>query len=124
MNAIATALALAGYTRTRLARGRHVWLKTEHTYPSLETAPAPAVFMAAGFDAAALSPSAARALPRCVAEQWRVLPFRITEGRLLLATPSPPAPGLETRLAHHTRLNVEFHVVGQDAFDRLAAAHL
>lgn len=123
MNAIATLAALATYTRTRLARGKHVWLKTEHTYPSMEPAPVPAVFMAARLDAAALSPSAARALPRCVAEQWRVLPFRITEGRLLLATPSPPEPGLEMRLAHHTRLRIEFHVVSQDAFDRLAAAY-
>ncbi len=124
MNAIATLAALVTYTRTRLARGRHLWLKTEHTYPSLETTPVPAVFMAARFDAAVLSPSAARALPRCVTEQWRVLPFRITEGRLLLATPSPPAPGLATRLAHHTRLNVEFHVVGEDSFERLVATQL
>ncbi len=99
MNALATIVALVTYTRTRLTRGQLVWLKTEHTYPALDTAPAPAVFMAARFDAAALSPSAARALPRCVTDQWRVLPFRMVEGRLLLATPSPPAPGLATRLA-------------------------
>ena len=35
MNAVATSLAILRYTRTRLARQPHVWLKTDHVYPVL-----------------------------------------------------------------------------------------
>lgn len=61
MNAVATSLAILRYTRTRLARQPHVWLKTDHVYPVLVSSSRPAVPAMQGVDSYLVSRRAAGA---------------------------------------------------------------
>ncbi len=122
MNAIATALAVVRYTRARLGRRSHAWLKTEHTYPALETASRRQVLPLARIDPAGVRRETARALPLHVVERWKVLPCRINEGRLLLATPQEPPPGADAELSRFTSLQICFQIVSPEDFERLLGA--
>jgi hypothetical protein len=121
LNAISTMLAILRYARARLSRQSHVWLKTEHTYPVLESPPAPAL---EELDPRRVPRLAARALPRHLVERWRVMPCRIAGGSMTLATPHEPPEALRRELKRFTRLQIRFQLVSQENFEQLKAAHL
>ncbi|HTC37174.1 MAG TPA: glycosyl transferase family protein [Bryobacteraceae bacterium] len=62
----------------------------------------------------------ARALPRRVVREWRVLPFRIASGNMFLASPEIPTDDLTRILRGFTRLSLRFHLVTPRNFDELA----
>jgi hypothetical protein len=66
----------------------------------------------------------AHALPEHAIRQWQVLPFRIAEQNLFVA--SPEAPGIETlqALRSFTSLEIRFHLVTPPEFERLSKALL
>lgn len=66
----------------------------------------------------------ARSLPEQAIRRWQVLPFRIAEGALFVASPEAPEPGLARELAAFTSFEVRFHLIPKREFDRLAAALL
>jgi type IV pilus assembly protein PilB len=66
----------------------------------------------------------ARALPRRVVREWRVLPFRIAAGNLFLASPEIPSDELSHALRGFTRLSLRFHLVTPKNFEELAASLL
>ena len=71
-----------------------------------------------------ISNNVARALPRRVVRDWRVLPFRIAAGNMFLASPEIPTDDLTRRLRLFTRLSLRFHLVTPANFDELAASFL
>jgi adsorption protein B len=62
----------------------------------------------------------ARALPRRVVREWRVLPFRIASGNMFLASPEIPTDDLARTLRGFTRLSLRFHLVTPQNFEELA----
>ncbi len=121
LNAIATVSAIGRYTRARLARRAHVWLKTEHIFPLLEPAAQPPVLPLAHVDVRGVRREAARALPLHVVERWRVLPFEIREGKMLLAATQPPPPTALREISRFTRLEIRLQLVSPQNFERLMA---
>lgn len=73
---------------------------------------------------AAVSVNVARALPRHVVRDWRVVPFRIATGSLFLASPEIPTDELSRTLRGFTRLSLRFHLVTPGNFEELTAALL
>jgi hypothetical protein len=116
MNAIATVIAAFTYFRKRLSRQPQVWLKTAHTYPSLAL---PAALPLAAVDAGQVRREAARALPLHFARRWKVLPFKVAEGSLFLATPVPPSEDLREDLKRFTRLEVRYQLVSKQNYQSL-----
>lgn len=124
INFVAATLALCRFFRARLEHRPLVWLKTEHMYPSHDTLrqdrhPALAAWDAGPFDAGAVQRNAVRSLPLRSVRKWRALPVRVANGCLFLATPEPPTCDIETAIRGHTSLEIRFHVVTQEKFDRL-----
>jgi adsorption protein B len=68
-----------------------------------------------------IAPNAARALPRHVVRNWRVLPFRIASGSLHLATPEVPTDEMTRELRGFTNLEVRFQLITTENFERLLA---
>jgi len=68
-----------------------------------------------------ISSNVARALPRRVVRDWRVLPFRISSGNMFLASPEIPTDDLTRILRGFTRLSPRFHLVTPQNFEELAA---
>ena len=66
----------------------------------------------------------ARALPRRVVRDWRVLPFRIASGNMFLASPEIPTDDLTRVLRGFTRLSLRFHLVTPQNFEELAESLL
>lgn len=66
----------------------------------------------------------ARALPRRVVREWRVLPYRIASGNLFLASPEIPSDDLTRALRGFTRLPLRFHLVTPQNFEELAESLL
>lgn len=66
-----------------------------------------------------VAPNAARALPRHVVRNWRVLPFRIASGSLHLATPDVPTDEMTRELRGFTNLEVRFQLITTENFERL-----
>jgi adsorption protein B len=66
----------------------------------------------------------AHALPEHAIRQWQVLPFRVAEQHLFVA--SPEAPGAQTTeaLRAFTSLEIRFHLVTPAEFERLSKALL
>jgi len=58
-----------------------------------------------------IQPAAVRAIPAHVSRQWKVLPFEIRGGELLVAGPDHPDLQLESALRAYTSLTVRFHLV-------------
>ena len=79
---------------------------------------------AAAIEPREISPDIARALPRSVSRQWRVLAFRVEEGSLLLATPEVPSTEMSDALQAFTALEVRFYLVTPQVFEKLAGALL
>jgi adsorption protein B len=119
MNAIATSVAILRYARTRLLRQPQVWLKTEHTYPALGALGRLPAHALQAVDPAAVRRQTARALPQHVVRGWKVLPFKVAEGRMFLATPAAPPEALKQELRRYTRLEVRFQLVSHANFEQL-----
>ncbi|HUA84949.1 MAG TPA: hypothetical protein VMB85_13895, partial [Bryobacteraceae bacterium] len=66
----------------------------------------------------------ARALPEQVARQWRVLPFRVAEGSLHLATPELPSAEMSASVRSFTALELRFHLMPPRKFETLTRALL
>jgi hypothetical protein len=67
-----------------------------------------------------ISSQVARALPRRLVRDWRVLPFRISSGNMFLASPEIPTDDLTRVLRGFTRLSPRFHLVTPQNFEELA----
>ena len=66
----------------------------------------------------------AHALPEHAIRQWQVLPFRIAEQNLFVASPEAPGPETAQALRAFTSLEIRFHLVTPAEFERLAKALL
>ncbi len=66
----------------------------------------------------------ARALPERLARQWRVLPFQVSEGSLLLASPELPTPTMTAALRAFTSLEIRFHLMTPSEYEHLVNALL
>jgi adsorption protein B len=67
-----------------------------------------------------ISTKVARALPKHVVRDWRVLPFRIAAGSMFLASPEIPTDELSRTVSGFTRLALRFHLVTPSNFQELA----
>jgi adsorption protein B len=86
-----------------------------------------ALSLQSGHPVAELEPEAVpahvtRALPQAIARKWRVLPFKIADGALCVASPELPAAGMRTALAGFTSLEIRFHLITPSAYAALAEA--
>jgi hypothetical protein len=75
-------------------------------------------------DAVHVPQRVARALPERVAREWRVLPFQVIEGSLLLASPELPTPAMSAALRPFTALEIRFHLVTPSEYEQLLDALL
>ncbi|MEO8100687.1 MAG: glycosyl transferase family protein [Acidobacteriota bacterium] len=75
-------------------------------------------------DASAVSSGIAHALPERFVREWAVLPFRVEQGALFLASPEAPTAAMTGALTTFTRLETRFHLVTPAEFENLAAALL
>jgi adsorption protein B len=66
----------------------------------------------------------AHALPEHAIRQWGVLPFRVGEGSLFLATANLPTIAMNTALRAFTTLELRFHLVTPAKFENLTASLL
>ncbi|MBZ5677463.1 MAG: glycosyl transferase family protein [Acidobacteriia bacterium] len=66
----------------------------------------------------------AHALPEHAIRQWQVLPFRIAEQNLFVASPEAPGPETAQALRAFTSLEIRFHLVTPAEFERLSNALL
>jgi adsorption protein B len=71
-----------------------------------------------------VAPRVARALPERVAREWRVLPFQVAEGSLLVASPELPTPKLTAAMRAFTALEIRFHLVTPSEYEHLVNALL
>jgi adsorption protein B len=71
-----------------------------------------------------VSPHIARALPEHVAREWGVLPFRVSEGSLFLASANLPTSAMTATLRSFTALELRFHLVTPAKFENLTASLL
>jgi adsorption protein B len=76
----------------------------------------------AGVETACAPASTIRALPAGIARTWKVVPFRIADGEIHLATPEPPAAALTALLREYTSLQIRFHLITPTAFRELGRA--
>jgi adsorption protein B len=66
----------------------------------------------------------ARALPERIVREWRVLPFQVAEGNLLLASPDLPTPAMTAALRPFTSLEIRFHLLPLSEYKQLVDALL
>ena len=64
----------------------------------------------------------AHALPEHAVRQWQVLPFRVAEQNLFVASPEAPGPEMTRALKAFTSLEIRFHLVTPAEFERLSKA--
>lgn len=64
----------------------------------------------------------ARALPREVMERWSVLPYRLQEGNLFLASPEIPCDELNHELRGYTKMSIRFRLVTPRNYKELTQA--
>ncbi len=69
-------------------------------------------------------PHVAHALPEHVVREWRVLPFRVGEGSLFVASPRLPSAAMSESLRSFTALEIRFHLITPTKFENLRAALL
>ncbi len=69
-----------------------------------------------------LDANLARALPRDVMERWSVLPYRLQEGNLFLASPEIPCDELNHELRGYTKMSIRFRLVTPRNFQELTGA--
>jgi len=66
----------------------------------------------------------AHALPEQAVRRWQVLPFRVAEQNLFVASPEAPGTAVVEALRAFTSLEIRFHLVTPAEFERLANALL
>jgi adsorption protein B len=66
----------------------------------------------------------ARALPEHVVREWGVLPFRVAEGSLFVASAQLPTPEMNASLKSFTALEIRLHLVTPTEFENLTASLL
>ena len=66
----------------------------------------------------------AHALPEHAIRRWQVLPFRVAERNLFVASPEPPEAETTEALRAFTSLEIRFHLVTPAEFERLSKALL
>jgi adsorption protein B len=66
----------------------------------------------------------AHALPEHAIRQWQVLPFRVAEQNLFVASPEAPGAATAEALRAFTSLEIRFHLVTPAEFERLSKALL
>ena len=71
-----------------------------------------------------VTPRVAGALPERVAREWRVLPFQVAEGSLLVASPELPTPQRTAAVRPFTALEIRFHLVTPSEYEHLVNALL
>jgi hypothetical protein len=75
-------------------------------------------------DLQALPAEVAHVLPERIARQWKVLPFRVADGGLFLASPEIPTIPMNRSLENYTNLELRFHLVTPAVFEELSEALL
>jgi adsorption protein B len=73
-------------------------------------------------DAERVPKHVAHALPEHVVREWGVLPFRVGEGSLFVASAKLPTPQVNSSLRSFTALEIRFHLVTPTEFEKLATA--
>ncbi len=73
----------------------------------------------ADLDVKSVHPRVARALPVEQSRQWQVLPFRVSAGRLDVASHLVPTDQAYVMVQKYTRLQVRFHLVPKSRFEEL-----
>lgn len=73
-------------------------------------------------DSCVINPRIARALPEEVAKRWSVLPLRVREGALEIASPEVPQQDALREIRRFTRLDVRFYLASPSLCDSLRAA--
>ena len=76
------------------------------------------------FEAQSVPRHVARALPEHVVREWGVLPFRVREGSLFVASAKLPTPEMNASLRSFTALEIRFHLVTPTEFENLTATLL
>ncbi len=66
----------------------------------------------------------ARALPERLVREWRVLPFKVADGSLLLASPDLPTPAMTDAIRSFTSLEIRFHLLAPTEYKQLVDALL
>ncbi|HEV1284015.1 MAG TPA: glycosyl transferase family protein [Bryobacteraceae bacterium] len=66
----------------------------------------------------------AHVLPEHVVREWGVLPFRVAEGALFVASAKLPTPEMNASLRSFTALEIRLHLVTPTEFENLASALL
>ncbi len=66
-----------------------------------------------------VSRQASRSLPREIAGQWKVLPYKILSGSLFLASPEIPSPEMTRDLQAFTQLSLRFQLITPTNFEQL-----
>lgn len=126
LNSTATFWAVGKYAVAR-ALGRPLkWMKTEHAYPNQATLLAHGGYQIPHdeLEVREVPRRIAHALPERIVRQWNVLPFRIEQGRMHLATIDTPAAKLPESLREFTALEIRFSLVTQAKFEELVEALL
>lgn len=126
LNTVATFCALAKYAAARIIGRPLVWVKTDHSYPTREALAAMRLITAEELQQLVeqvqpeqVRREVARALPARVVRQRQILPFRVEEGVLFVATPVMPEPTLREHLRLFTRLEIRFHLVSAENYEEL-----
>jgi len=70
-------------------------------------------------DARSVKPRVVRSLPAHVEERFRIVPFGLQDGRLLIAGPRVPPPTMFDELRSFTKLPVEFQLVPEHNYREL-----
>ena len=78
----------------------------------------------ARIDASEVPLRVARAFPEHIVREWRVLPFQVAEGSLLLASPDLPTPAMAATLRTFTALEFRFHLLTPSDYKQLVDALL
>jgi hypothetical protein len=82
-------------------------LSLQQSLPSVDLAPD------------SVDPPVARLLPRRLVREWKVLPFLIDSGNLLLASPELPTDEMTQAVRGFTSLSLRFHLVTPANFENL-----
>ena len=96
-------------------------LSEEHLYEALSLQQGLPV---AHVDALDVPLRVARALPDRVVREWRVLPFKVSDGGLLLASPDLPTPAMTAAIRPFTSLEIRFHLLAPMDYKQLVDALL
>lgn len=72
----------------------------------------------------AVSPAVTRTLPAHVARKWKVLPFRVLSGRLLVLGPELPSDAMTRELSRFSSLELQYQLVTPADFEELARQYL